>query len=1108
MSNIPKNIKKEHIISAIQEIDNSGISNSRRNATEYALFYNDKEYPPKYIISLANKYANNEELSSNDFNSIQSRTFLTNLGFECIKKSDSLKNDFAKWLLKNGATSYRDYYGNTIEEIEVKLDEINAFFKSRDVFQLENGNIEELKSFLTNNIYGVNRENNKAFFEYDKIKGNGRPKAILGKSNYFVFLDEMNMNNNKSEKHNLKTEFLNIWPEERVKKMTLEEYTNLNRDDSFCYWLESSTTSLGSIWGGSAYKFGVFKKSEKSEISKNRGRQTDGVYGWYSKYGENKEEAFLNIKKNILNIIDNVKNDNLEAIDNIDLGFSYKWKIAFLYGNYNLINIFKYDALKFLSIANSIEDTRNKSASIYNRFLLNLKRNNEDYFEFTQKLWNHYEISERVDSNEVAKQKKLFIQYLIAKNLDIEIAEELEDLSSEVVSKGYSRFSIFECITLQDTFNFSFESPISENWDNLFEHYYHFVIEQIKLKTGIDLSISYGLVTANDEDEYNDFIKESYWSTNNKNVYSQYLNGFSKGSKIALYSYEKRKERTIYAIGTLTDEITDEKRIPVKWNTNFGSFDTPSISETGSLDFYEIEAHRNQNKIDEIKNIFYNPATMKEEYTPLNQILYGPPGTGKTYTIINDYINVQKPKIEQVDDSKVYVDEKRNFWHLAPGESGYLWNELKNQNYLGYEWCSISLGDLSKLEKKNTENFDIKLRFSKVKKGDYFCIISGKKFYSIAKALHDYDYGKSKNSNFDFQTIEVEWLKHFSKPELLNTYSTQSFSGTKWGKRWNSIIEALENQDIFFLSQKGKSIEKNVANFSLISFHQSFSYEDFIEGIKPDLENNNEEEKNSEISYSIQDGVFKIACDKAANIAGYEDLLDCINDTKENRQQTFKNAKPFYLLIDEINRGNVSSIFGELITLIENDKRLGGANELILDLPYSKKSFSVPANLHIIGTMNTADRSVEALDTALRRRFSFTEVAPNSELLKGKKVEEVELKKLLETINDRIELLIDKDHKIGHSYFLNIETLEDLKQTFKNKVIPLLEEYFFGDYGKIGLVLGSAFIELKEDKAKVAFAKNFIKVYEEAESLREKAVYTFIDENNWEASSFISIYEQ
>ena len=166
----------------------------------------------------------------------------------------------------------------------------------------------------------------------------------------------------------------------------------------------------------------------------------------------------------------------------------------------------------------------------------------------------------------------------------------------------------------------------------------------------------------------------------------------------------------------------------------------------------------------------------------------------------------------------------------------------------------------------------------------------------------------------------------------------------------------------------------------------------------------------------------------------------------------------YVLIIDEINRGNVSQIFGELITLIEDDKRLGNSEALEDVLPYSKEKFGVPPNLYIIGTMNTADRSVEALDAALRRRFSFEEMLPKPEVItnreKGDKsiVEGINLGLVLETLNKRIELLVDKDHQIGHSYFLSVESIKDLKSAFQNKIIPLLQEYFFGDYGKIGTV--------------------------------------------------------
>jgi len=215
-----------------------------------------------------------------------------------------------------------------------------------------------------------------------------------------------------------------------------------------------------------------------------------------------------------------------------------------------------------------------------------------------------------------------------------------------------------------------------------------------------------------------------------------------------------------------------------------------------------------------------------------------------------------------------------------------------------------------------------------------------------------------------------------------------------------------------------------------VTFHQSFSYEDFVEGIRAVAH-------NGQLQYELTPGVFKQLC------------LEAKNDL----------SKPWVLIIDEINRGNISRIFGELITLIEPSKREGAEEALEVVLPYSKDSFSVPINLFIIATMNSIDRSLTSLDIALRRRFVFNEVQPNPELLKGVIIHGVDLGDLLTTMNKRIEYLLDRDHRIGHTYFINLEDtdtdkpLSELSKIFRLSILPLLQEYFFDDWYKIQLVL-------------------------------------------------------
>ena len=247
-----------------------------------------------------------------------------------------------------------------------------------------------------------------------------------------------------------------------------------------------------------------------------------------------------------------------------------------------------------------------------------------------------------------------------------------------------------------------------------------------------------------------------------------------------------------------------------------------------------------------------------------------------------------------------------------------------------------------------------------------------------------------------------------------------------------------------------KEFDKSVVWFT--TFHQSFSYEEFVEGLKPSLG-----ESGDDISYNIDEGVFYQACEKAAQLAGFESLYKSVLASPEERKDKYENAvkdrRLVLLCIDEINRGNVASIFGDLISLIEPSKRLGNKEELILTLPYSKEKFGVPSNLLIVGTMNTADRSIQLLDSALRRRFEFKELLPKYSVIKN-----VKARNILEKINSRVRALINKDSQIGHSYFFDIPKESDkesllILKALINKIIPLLEEYFYNDHTKVRFVL-------------------------------------------------------
>lgn len=576
---------------------------------------------------------------------------------------------------------------------------------------------------------------------------------------------------------------------------------------------------------------------------------------------------------------------------------------------------------------------------------------------------------------------------------------------------------------------------------------------------------------SNPKDQLPRFIKNNIWENGRDARSLDVIKQVIVGSRVAAKkSYPKRQVLEIFATGTVVDNSGDGMKLSVIWDDPFPAYD---IEGQGG---YSSRISK-INKESLIKKIFANdfvsnengiehpltikretnssiPLTSKQYSGPLNLVLYGPPGTGKTYNAINralEIIGYQTDKQPRSEIKKLYkslVEEGRimfTTFHQSMSYEDFIEgikpDDPQKQGTIHY---SIQNGVFKLICKKANEILSKDVKTSSAKSDAY-----------------------PANTQIDDQSQSVT-----DRNDLFEQAYKQLLNDVARGGN-NLVLKTIQGLPVQIVDvKKGYNLRVKHTNGGtnnpypvtkeklkklFLRFHSITEIIKVFDDIRSEIGGS-----NASTYWAVLNEIFYRVEANQSSTNGSPDKTDSNNQTISNN---------VVLIIDEINRGNISQIFGELITLVEDDKRMGRDEALSITLPYSKNPFCVPPNLYIVGTMNTADRSVEALDTALRRRFSFEEMPPrysikdenNNELI-DRTIGDINLMQLLKTINKRIELLLDKDHLIGHSYFMSVNDLDALRKTLKHNIVPLLQEYFFGDPGKIGLILGKGFVQANSDE--------------------------------------------
>lgn len=776
-------------------------------------------------------------------------------------------------------------------------------------------------------------------------------------------------------RHKLYENFLKEFPLESLKSMPLERYTNLKRDDSFCYWVESRTYELGSIWGGASYKFGIYKYAKRPD---NPGIiVSDEEYAWYKWYdAKDRYEAYKITLNSVIKIAELASNGKFGEIDNDKtLGTVLRWKIAFLYSNKQLIPIYKRKYLEDLATILGMNGASQASIWELQKFLINQKGDKDlfDYYDYRLSILPE---EEKTQDNKTDTRVWLYAPGENARFWDECVAngkmylgwDQMGDLS-----KYASRDDMIE--KMKEVYG----ADKSYTNDSLSTYDFVYTIKPgdiVYVKKGMHKIIGRGVVTGGFE---YDAERKEY--NNTRNVEWQDKGEWNVESQLVMKTLTDITKYPDFVASL--QSLIDGANIEVK--------NEPTDAPSG---FWWLNA---------------NP-----KYWSMSEWTVG---AEQYYTLLNE--NGRKRRIYQ------------NFVNAKEGDVVICYESNPTKQIL----CLATVSKASDGERiyfKKVETLANGIDYASFKDVPELqqmeCLVNPNgSFFKLTAEEYDVlmDIIRESNPLAPAKTTKLYTKENFLEDVYISSADYEALCGVLEHKK-NIIFQGAPGVGKTFSAKRlAYSIMGEVDDdrIGFVQFHQNYSYEDFVMGYKP----------NSEGGFDLQRGIFYKFCIKAANDPG----------------------RKYFFIIDEINRGNLSKIFGELLMLIEKDYR---ANKITL--AYSEECFAVPANLYIIGMMNTADRSLAMIDYALRRRFSFYPMKPGFDSDGFKQYQEElgneKFNALIEKVKELNKAIVDdgslgSGFEIGHSYFCNQEEIANswLQAVVNYEIIPMLEEYWFDNKDKV-----------------------------------------------------------